>query len=75
MGFDCNSTRGIIMANKKQEVLEKSLSTKREFSYRQKKVDLKFTLNIDSSSEAQSFLICLKEAIKDVEKIIGKESN
>lgn len=53
-----------------KNILTKSLVTRKEFSYIKDKVELKFTLRIDNSSELRPFKECLQEAIKDIDEIL-----
>jgi hypothetical protein len=56
-------------------ILTKTIITRKDFSYEQKGVNLKFNLPIDTSSELQSFKSCLEEAIKDIDKILEGMKN
>lgn len=53
-----------------KNILTKSLVTRKEFSYIKDKVELKFTLRIDNSSELRPFKECLQEATKDIDEIL-----
>lgn len=58
-----------------KNILTKSLVTRKEFSYIKDKVELKFTLRIDNSSELRPFKECLQEAIKDIDEILEGMKN
>ncbi len=53
----------------------KSIILRKEFSYTQKGVSLKFTLRVDNSSELRAFHSCLAEAKKDIEEILKGMKN
>jgi hypothetical protein len=56
-------------------ILTKTIITRKDFSYEQKGVTLKFNLPIDNSSELKSFKSCLEEAIQDIDKILEGMKN
>ena len=50
--------------------LIKLIIDRKDFSYSQKGVSLKFNLRVDNSSELKNFRLCLEEAIKDIDEIV-----
>ena len=50
--------------------LIKLIIDRKDFSYSQKGVSLKFNLRVDNSSELKNFRSCLEEAIKDIDEIV-----
>lgn len=62
------------MANNKN-VLVKSFSNNRQFSYQENGIVLSFTLNIDNTRELKSFLDCLTVAKDDVMSLLEGMKN
>jgi hypothetical protein len=58
-----------------KDVLTKTIVDRKDFSYAQKGVSLKFNLQVNTSSELKPFKSCLEEAIKDIEKILEGMKN
>ena len=55
--------------------LIKLIIDRKDFSYSQKGVSLKFNLRVDNSSELKNFRLCLEEAIKDIDEILKGMKN
>lgn len=55
--------------------LIKLIIDRKDFSYSQKGVSLKFNLRVDNSSELKNFRSCLEEAIKDIDSILEGMKN
>jgi hypothetical protein len=58
-----------------KEIVQKATMLKKEFNYSSKDVNLNFTLSMENTSQLRAFHACLKEAIRDIEKIIGGMNN
>lgn len=59
----------------KKYTLEKIIIARKEFSYTQAGVTLKFNLRVDNSSELKNFQSCLAEAQKDIDEILEGMKN
>ena len=62
------------MANK-DDLLIKSVISKKDFSYQKGECSLGFTLKVDNSSELRDFRFCLEQAIKDIDEILEGMKN
>lgn len=60
---------------KKEEQLEKHITTSKQFNYSKKGVTLSFGLKVDNSSDLRAFLACLEAAEKDLKELIAGMSN
>lgn len=58
-----------------KDSLVKIIIDRKDFSYEQKGVQLKFNLRVDNSSDLKSFRLCLEEAIKDIDEILKGMKN
>ena len=56
-------------------ILVKTIIARKDFSYEQKGVSLKFNLRVDNSSELKNFRSCLEEAMKDIDEIVKGMKN
>lgn len=58
-----------------KKLLQKETKIQKTYTYTQGGTSLSFTLNIENSSEARSFIACLKEAQRDLENDIADMKN
>jgi hypothetical protein len=58
-----------------KKIIEQSISTIKNFSYKNDSVSLSFSLNVDNSGELRNFLSILTAAKADVEKELEEMKN
>lgn len=56
-------------------MVKKTITTKKDFSYKNGECSLTFSLSIDNTSELKTFRSCLQEAMKDIDEILEGMNN
>lgn len=58
-----------------KNIIVKTITEKKEFSYKNGVCNLSFTLRVDNSSELKGFRSCLEEAMKNIDEILKGMKN